>query len=215
METDRRGNPDAATVWPVVAAERRRLVADLRGLAPGAWDTPSLCPGWDVHDVVAHLIDSGRTTWPGFARRMVAARFDFDRDNDTGVRRERRDRPLDTVDALAAIADRRSSPPAPVVTRLVEEFVHGEDIRRPLGIVADYPVDAVVDALAYQLRTSVNFGGGRQRAEGLTVQAVDADYTHGTGPVVSGRAIDLLLAVSGRPVPDGSLTGPGAPRLSA
>lgn len=207
--------PGAAQVWPLVAAERRRLVEDLRTIDADAWDTPSLCAGWDVHDVLAHLIDSGRTTWPGFLRRMVMARFDFDRDNAIGVRRERRAVPTDTVEAFAAIIDRQTSPPAPLVTRLVEEFVHGEDIRRPLGISADYPPDAVGDALAHQVRTSVSFGGGRQRVDGLRLVATDTGMAYGAGAQVHGRAIDLLLVVSGRSVAPELLTGPGVGQLLA
>ena len=78
------------SVWPVVHAERARLVQDLTGLPGGAWSTPSLCPGWDVHDVLAHLVDSALATRLGFVRRMIAARFDFDADNEIGIRRERR-----------------------------------------------------------------------------------------------------------------------------
>ncbi|WP_431309353.1 maleylpyruvate isomerase family mycothiol-dependent enzyme [Gordonia sesuvii] len=197
----------------MVHDERARLAADLGAVAPAAWSTPSLCPGWDVHDVVAHLIDSATTTRRRFVRRMIAARFDFDRDNDAGIRAQRRADPAATLDALRAVVSSTDSPPAAAATRLVEAFVHGEDIRRPLGIVGAYPTDAVIDALDHQLATSVSFGGGRQRAQGTCLVVTDGDYAHGAGPEVRGRAIDLLLAVSGRPVPDGALTGPGAPHL--
>ena len=42
-------------VWPVVHEERRRLVADLSVLDDEQWATPSLCTGWDVHDVILML----------------------------------------------------------------------------------------------------------------------------------------------------------------
>jgi uncharacterized protein (TIGR03083 family) len=43
-------------IWPVVHAERRALAADLADLSPEQWQTPSLCAGWSVHDVLAHMV---------------------------------------------------------------------------------------------------------------------------------------------------------------
>lgn len=187
------------TVWPVVHEERRRLVADLSMLGDEQWRTPSLCSGWDVHDVVAHLVDSAKTTRLGFARRLVAARFDFDLDNARGVERERRNNPQETLRALADAAELTRTPPANLATRLVEIIVHGEDVRRPLSVSADYPAPAVLAALEYQLRTGVSMGGGKERAQGVRLVAEDAGTSWGAGHEVRGSALDLLLAVSGRP----------------
>lgn len=189
----------ATTVWPIVHAERRALVDDLSGLADSQWDTPSLCAGWSVHDVLAHLVDSAKTTRLHFVRRLIAARFDFDLDNARGVERERRDDPRETLRALADVAELTSTPPANLATRLVEAIVHGEDIRRPLGVRASYPTPAVVAALDYQLRTGVSMGGGRERARGLRLVADDAGLAWGDGEQIRGSVLELLLAVSGRP----------------
>ncbi|MBD8101576.1 maleylpyruvate isomerase family mycothiol-dependent enzyme [Plantibacter sp. CFBP 8775] len=187
------------TVWPVVHEERRRLVADLSVLGDEQWGTPSLCTGWDVHDVVAHLVDSAKTTRLGFARRLIAARFDFDLDNARGVERERRNDPQETLRALADTTELTCTPPANLATRLVEIIVHGEDVRRPLSVSADYPIAAVLVALEYQLRTGVSMGGGKERAQGVRLVAEDAGTSWGAGHEVRGSALDLLLAVSGRP----------------
>ena len=56
MGTDRSG------IWELVHAERRQLVEDLEGLDPPAWETPSLCDRWSVHDVLAHLLEGAMTT---------------------------------------------------------------------------------------------------------------------------------------------------------
>lgn len=199
--------------WSVVHAERRALAGDLDGLSRAQWDTPSLCPGWSVHDVLAHLIDVATTTRLGFVRRMLGARFNLDRDNVNGVVRERFDDPARTLEAFRAVVDRTSTPPAPLATRVIEEILHGEDIRRPLGIRRDYPIDQVVAALLYLLRTTVRLGGGKERAVGLRLVAVDADVQTGGGDEVRGTALALLLAASGRPVGPGEVTGRGAERL--
>jgi hypothetical protein len=56
------------------------------------------------------------------------------------------------LDAFRAVTDRTATPPGPVATRLVEAYVHGEDIRRPLGIQRDYPHEHVMTALEYRAR---------------------------------------------------------------
>ena len=179
-------------------------------LPEDAKQTPSLCPGWTVHDVVAHRVDTALTTRLGFLRGMITARFDFDRSNDAGVLKYRGNSPAETLAAFRAVQDRTSGPPAPRATRLVEAVVHGEDIRRPLGIVRGYPAEPVLAALRHQLNTSGNVGGGRELANGLRLVASDAAFEHGTGHLVRGPPVALLLAVSGRPVREGELEGDGA-----
>ncbi len=204
------GAGSRSEVWALVHEERRALAADLDHLEEQAWRTASLCPEWDVHDVLAHLVDSARTTRLGFARRMLVARMDFDRDNADGVRRERRPDPRATLDAFRAVEQLTCTPPAPLATRLVEAVVHGEDIRRPLGVGRGYPQAAVLSALAHQLRTGAAMGGGRERVAGWELVATDASLVHGTGPRVEGPALELLLAASGRPARRHELSGAGA-----
>ena len=196
------GLPDMAInnaeLWSVVHAERSRLVDDLTGLPDEAWTVPSLCGGWTVHDVLAHLVDTAKTSRRRFARRMIAARFDFDGDNDRGIAREKGGSPAATLDAMRAAIPLTLTPLAPRATRLVEAFVHGEDIRRPLGIESAHPPEAVAAALAYQVRASAAVGGGRDLVAGLRLIATDCEFEHGTGDEVRGRAIDLLMAASGR-----------------
>lgn len=206
-------SPRNASIWSVVHEERRALIADLEGLGSQQWATPSLCPGWDVHDVVAHVADTAHTTKPGFLRGMVAAGFDFDKDNANGIARRRHDDPSQTLAELRAAVSRTTGPPAPLATRLVEMFVHGEDIRRPLGLSRAYPLEHVVAALASQVGTSTRMGGGKELVDGLRLVATDVEFSHGEGAEVRGSAIALLLAVSGRPVREDEMTGPGAARL--
>ena len=200
-------------VWAAVHEERRALSTDLGSVPAHRWAEASLCPGWDVHDVVAHLIDSAKTTRLGFARRLVAARFDFDRDNAVGVAHERRESPAETLAEFDRIATATNTPPAHPATRLVEAVVHGEDVRRPLGVHREYPIAHVLPALRYQLTTPVSMGGGRERAAALHLVALDSDFSSGEGAEVRGTTVALLLAVSGRPLSPPELTGPGARTL--
>ncbi|TPN08661.1 maleylpyruvate isomerase family mycothiol-dependent enzyme [Mesorhizobium sp. B2-3-3] len=202
-------------VWPLVHAERAALVGDLESLDDGQWEEPSLCSGWTVHDVVAHLVDTARTTRLGFLLGLAGARFDFDRQNARGVERERCASPRDTLERLRQAAARTSTPPVPLDSRLVEEIVHGEDIRRPLGIARSYPQEAVVRSLRLQVRTPASFGGARELVARTRLTASDAGLSIGEGPEVCGPALSLLLAVSRRRVALDDLGGPGLSALAA
>ncbi|WP_205718583.1 maleylpyruvate isomerase family mycothiol-dependent enzyme [Actinomadura sp. WMMA1423] len=201
-------------VWAMVHAERAALIEDLSRLDDEQWDEPSLCDGWTVHDVVAHLVDTARTTRLGFAVRLARARFDFDRQNAHGVQRERGAGPRETLERLRRVASRRSTPPAPLDSRLVEEVVHGEDIRRPLGLIHSYPQEAVVRSLLLQARTPAAFGGAKESTARIRLTATDAGLSIGDGPEVSGTALSLLLAISGRKAALDEFAGSGVSALA-
>jgi len=201
-------------VWLLVHAERAALIDDLVGLTDAQWAHPSLCEGWTVHDVAAHLVDNAMATRRGILLAMVRARFDFDRQNAHGAARERRTTPAETLDRLREVALRTTTPGAPLDSRLVEEVVHGEDIRRPLGITRSYPREAVLRALAYQAHTWVGLGGAKQHVAGLRLVATDHGVSLGEGTEVRGPAVSLLLAASGRTVAFGDLEGPGVATLA-
>ncbi|WP_336214540.1 maleylpyruvate isomerase family mycothiol-dependent enzyme [Nonomuraea sp. LPB2021202275-12-8] len=171
-------------VWSMVHAERAALIDDLARLDDEQWGEPSLCEGWTVHDVAAHLVDTARTTRLGFVLGLVRARFDFDRQNAVGVERERGASPQETLERLRQVAPRRSTPPAPLDSRLVEEVLHGEDIRRPLGLTRSYPQAAVVRSLRLQARTPASFGGAKELTARVQLTAADADLSIGDGPEV-------------------------------
>lgn len=188
----------AHEVWPLVHAERQALIADLEDLTEDQWAQPSLCPGWTVHDVVAHLIDVAESTRLGFALDMVRAGFDFDRQNDRGIARAKGAPPARTLQRLKQAATRCTTPLAPIDTRIVEEVVHGEDIRRALDLHRAYPPEAVERSLRQQVRTSTKFGGAKELVEGLRLQATDTGLTIGTGREIRDTALELLMACSGR-----------------
>lgn len=202
-------------VWTMVHAERAALIDDLTHLDDEQWETPSLCDGWTVHDVAAHLVASARTTRLGFTVGLVRARLDFHRYNARGVQRERGASPRETLARLRQVAPRRSTPPAPLDSRFVEEIVHGEDIRRPLGLAHSYPQDAVVRSLRLQARTPASIGGAKELVTGLRLVGTDVDLSIGDGPEVNGTALSLLLAISGRRVAPDELHGPGTATLAA
>ena len=198
-------------IWRLVHLERAALIVDLEQLSPEQWQTASLCEGWTIHDVAAHLSDSARTSRVSFAVDLVRARFDFDAQNQRGIARERGANPTFTLGRLREAAKLTKTPPAPLASRLVEEIVHGEDIRRPLGITRSYPPDAVVLALEYQLRTSASMGGARELLTTVRLVTTDGSFAVGEGPEVRGPVLELLLTTAGRA--GAEIDGPGVSLL--
>lgn len=199
-------------IWDLVHAERAALIEDLRGTHVDDWDRDSLCAGWSVHDVLAHLVDVALTTPTNLATTMVRARLNLDKQNQNGMRKQRRAGPEQTLEAFAAVVLRTSGPPtwlAPLESRLVEEIAHGEDIRRPLGLRRDYPQQSLASAMDYLARTRQALGGGRELVRAMRFEATDQDYAVGSGPAVRGPAIEIVMVLAGRAPRAGSLDGPG------
>ncbi|WP_042367936.1 maleylpyruvate isomerase family mycothiol-dependent enzyme [Streptacidiphilus neutrinimicus] len=185
-------------------AERERLAALLAELTPAQWDAPSLCAGWRVREVVAHLTFPFRTKPLRFVAGLAAARFNFSRYADTAARRDASRMSADEL--LRSLRDNVRHPWQPPgggqVGALSHDVIHGLDITEPLGLPAAPPervatvlanADANPRALAY-------FGVD---LTGLTLRATDADIAFGTGDdVLALPAKDLLLTITGRrPLP--------------
>lgn len=160
------------------------------------------------------MVHTAWTTRRGFVVEMARARFDFDRQNSNDIAKARGASPRQTLDRLRAAATRTTTPPVPLDTRIVEEVVHGEDLRRPLGLTRAYPIEAVLRSLRYQARTSQKLGGAKELLSRLRLVATDTDYTAGEGSEVHGPVLALLLAISGRRVALDELDGAGVATIT-
>lgn len=112
----------------MATAERTELADLLATLTPEQWLAPSLCEGWRVRDVVAHVMSFDRVTALGMVRRAVRGRL-----------------------------------------------IHINQVLAP----------------------------------------TDLDWSHGSGPEVTGPAEALPMAVAGRSSAVDELSGPGQPVLAA
>lgn len=209
---------DSVAVDVVVAtAVRRRAVADLlEGLTAEQLATPSLCAGWDVRTVGAHLADAAAPeALSSFVRELVRARGRLHRANDSSARRAG-SRPV--AETVALLRERADSTFAPPVTGprapLAEVLVHEADMRVPLGLAHDPQAAAVRVALEF-LTTGRPVGFvPRGRLRGLRLAAVDLDWAWGTGAQVRGRGIDLLVVACGRRAVLDRLDGQGLALLA-
>jgi uncharacterized protein (TIGR03083 family) len=202
----------AESPWPTIHAERAALAADLEIVPADRWSTPSLCEGWTVHQVLAHMLATAEMNPLTFVTRFAASGFNFTKMADKDIIRHSHGGPLATLKAFHAVHSSSSAPPGPRDSWLGETLVHAEDIRRPLGIAHAYPLPWVTRALDFYAGSNTLIGGKR-RVDGLTLAATDAAWTHGAGPAVEGPAMSLLLATTGRSAALADLTGPGLDTL--
>jgi uncharacterized protein (TIGR03083 family) len=198
--------------WPTIHAERRGLAADLRTVTGDQWDTPSLCSNWTVRDVLAHMTAAATLTPPSFFGKLISSGFSFEKVQESGVAAQRGSSPAETLAHFDGVVDSVKHPPGPNTTWLGEVIVHAEDIRRPLGIKHSYPNDAVVTVARFYQGSNMLIGSKR-RISGLTLQATDAEWSHGTGPEVAGPILSLVLAMTGRTAALDDLTGDGVATL--
>ena len=195
-----RPRPDAQ-----VAAEFAWLADVLDGLADVAWDTPSLCAGWRVREVVAHVTMAVRYTPPEFYAELEASNGDFTL---LSNRVAARDAALPTTSLVANLRDEAMHawipPGGGQIGALSHVVIHGLDITVPLGVgrpVPDETVIAVLDHLTLG-GGHANFGFG---LDGLRLHATDMDWTFGSGTPLSGTAADLALLLSGRTLAPGRI----------
>jgi uncharacterized protein (TIGR03083 family) len=198
--------------WPFIHSERKALAAELDGLTEQQWDTPSLCAGWSVRDVLAHMTAAAKITPPKFFGSLIASGFRFEGVQAKGIAAERGASGAETRARFGEVLTSTRKPPGPVDTALNEVIVHAEDIRRPLGIKHDYPSEWVTRGADFY-RGSNLIIGAKKRSAGLTLKATDADWSAGSGPEVAGPALSILLAISGRPAALDDLSGDGVETL--
>jgi uncharacterized protein (TIGR03083 family) len=204
----------ADSPWPVIHAERTALADDLVSLDQAGWDTPSLCAGWSVRDALGHMTATAKKTPAGFFVSMAKSGFSFDKMAAEDIRRETAGTPADTLAAFRSVSQSTSHPPGPVTSWLGETLIHGEDIRRPLGIEHQYPTTAVVRVADFYKGSNL-IVGAKKRIAGLTLKATDADWSSGEGPEVRGPILSLVLVMTGRQAALGDLTGNGVSTLSS
>jgi uncharacterized protein (TIGR03083 family) len=196
-------------------AQGRCRIADLiDDLDEAQLATPSLCAGWDVKTVGAHLA----VTLAGGMRRVmwlaVRRRGNSDRAIDELARRSAQRSSAEIAASLRDLADHRYWRPPPQAPGLLAEVLaHSGDIRIPLGLPLELDPQATATALDF-LTGPVPIGLvplGRLR--GIRLQATDMDRTWGKGPEIRGRTDNLLMAAVGRTATLDALEGPGLPLL--
>ncbi|HWM99532.1 MAG TPA: maleylpyruvate isomerase family mycothiol-dependent enzyme [Streptosporangiaceae bacterium] len=200
------------TIRDMIAAQRAELAEVLAGLPAPSWDEPTLCAGWRVREVVAHITMPFRYGRGRFGLELAKSRGRFNEMADRVARRDAAGMsPADLTGAVRSNVGHPWKPPGGGFTgALAHDLIHGLDITVPLGLDRPVPEERLRPVLPGSLADrSVRFFG--VDLDGIELRAADMDWTLGSGTPLEGTAADLLLVLSGRTLPPGRLTGePGA-----
>ncbi|GGT43862.1 maleylpyruvate isomerase family mycothiol-dependent enzyme [Streptomyces purpureus] len=196
----------------LIAAERREL-ADLFDTLPAAhWDAPTLCAGWRVREVAAHMSMGFRHSLPKIVAELVKARGSLHRTTDRLAHRDAAAlTPAELAAALGDNAHHPWTPPGGLPAALGHDVVHGLDITVPLGIDRRIPEERLRPVLDSVTPRSLRFFGAD--LSGVALRADDLDWSFGTGTPLTGAAQDLLLVAFGRRLPPGRLHGAAKDRF--
>lgn len=204
---------DAQTIWDHTTAQRRALAGHLATVTAEQWEADSMCAGWRVRDVAAHVIAAPQLDWGATLRLLPQARRGY---NGMLLHDGKRRGSVPVGEILRQFeewADVRRGPA--LVTRfepLIDVLVHTQDILRPLAIAHAMPPEAAAVAADRARRLGILLGS-RRIAGTVRMVANDVDWQRGSGPVVEAPMSELLMLCAGRPVPEDGLAGDGVPAL--
>jgi uncharacterized protein (TIGR03083 family) len=196
-----------ADLQPAVAAEFLALADLLDGASDAQWDTPSLCAGWRVREVIAHMTMAARYSEDEFMAELRRCGFDFSRLSNELASRDAGLPAAELVACLRADVMHHWTPPGGGYHGALNHVViHGLDVTVPLGVPRRSPDETIRVVLDDLTRGGghAHFGTG---IDGRSLQATDLDWAYGSGPALRGAAGDLALVICGRTVPAGRLEG--------
>ena len=178
-------------------------VADLLSSAPAeTWDAPSLCEGWQIRHVVAHVTMPARFTPEQFGAEVAAAGGDFTVLSNTVAAR---DGSLPVADHLVQLRSPLlhfwEPPGGGAAGALSHAVIHSLDITIALDRPPVAPAEALL-AVLDQLTAASGAIFGLDLA-GVQLVASDSDWNWGNGESLRAHSGALVALLSGRTLPDG------------
>jgi uncharacterized protein (TIGR03083 family) len=202
----------------LMISESRDLASLLETLSVEQWDAQSLCAGWRVKDVIAHMAVGHTMPMLGFGAAVARHRFRISAAAYALATSYADAHPAEEI--LARFREGTAGRPraaarfVPIRELFTDHLVHHQDIRRPLGLSRTIPPDRLHAALTALPRLSGRVGS-RRRMSGLRVVATDLDFELGPrGPELHGPAEALIMALTGRAATLGELSGSAVPTLA-
>jgi uncharacterized protein (TIGR03083 family) len=145
---------------------------------------------------------------------MLGARFGVDVHNQRRLVEHRGSTPAEMLDRFRAIIGSTTAPSGHTPAYLGEVVVHAQDIRQPLGLPRTPDVDALTPVADFFARRNFTVTS-RTAVAGLRLRADDGPFATGTGPLVTGSTLALVMSMAGRASYVDQLDGPGVPTLRA
>lgn len=183
-------------IWAVIDAQRADLADFLDGLTPQQWTAPSLCEGWQVRDVAAHLTHS-HMPMPQVIIEAAKSGFRFDPMIRRLALQDRRSQAEIVAAMRAMVGSRKKISVTTERDPLMDVLIHGQDITVPLGIDRPMPVDAAVEVANHLWRMKFPMNPSA-RVEGVRLIADDADFEVGKGREVRAPIRDVVMILAGR-----------------
>lgn len=203
---------DEVDYWELIHAERNRVLYMLKELTSEQWRTRSLCTEWTVEQVTAHLTAAANTGKWAWLRSITLAGFNADRHNARRLAQHLGRKPEETLERFRRSVALKVAPTKDYAAWLGEVIVHGQDIARPLGITLEPDPVALIEVARFFAAKDFAVNS-RSLTKALSLKADDADFTGGSGPVIRGRLLDLVMAMAGRPEYCTRLDGAGVNEL--
>lgn len=201
-------------IQDLIAAERRELATLLDELPSAAWSAPTLCSGWRVPEVVAHMTMPFRLSAGRFVRELLKSGGRFHAMADRMARHEATT--LSPEELIASLRDNANHPWRPpgggAEGALSHDVIHGLDITTALELDRQVPPERLKVVLSELKPKQVKYFG--TDLAGVCLRADDLDWSYGSGAPLTGLAQDLLLVVCNRRLPAGRLRGAASTRFT-
>lgn len=207
-------------VWAAIDTQRLRTVDLLERLSPEEWAHASLCDGWTVRDVAAHLTLQQISLGDGLrmALRHPGSINHVNRESARG----RAGLPTERLiaDIRGMVGSRRHNFGLTHLETLIDIVVHGQDIAIPLSRELEVDPEAAAAAATrvwsyhvtrrgrWKMRVFRSVPYDRYR-----LTATDTQWFVGKGPEIRGPILSILMVLTGRLVCLPQLTGVGAMAL--
>jgi uncharacterized protein (TIGR03083 family) len=149
-----------------------------------------------VRDVLAHLTAGASLNLVRWMIGVIRCRFDFDKQVAMRLAEQLGATPVETLERFRRVILSTTSP-LPSLAMLGEIVVHGTDIRVPLGVHRFYPTETLTTVARYYSGSDLPVLA-KGRIGGLRLIASDGPFTTGSGSLVSGNTLALIMAMTGR-----------------
>jgi uncharacterized protein (TIGR03083 family) len=196
---------DDKRIWGYIDEQRADLADFLDTLTSEQWATPSLCRGWTVRDVAAHVTQS-TTSWERLGVAALRSGFRFNVMMSRLAREDQRTPEEITAAMRRMVGVRRRPPGTAVADPLMDAMVHGQDIAIPLGLARTMPIPAAVIVAERVWKMGFPFNA-RKRFANVAFHATDASFTLGRGQAVHGPIQDIVMVLGGRSAGLAGLSG--------
>ncbi|HVK25840.1 MAG TPA: maleylpyruvate isomerase family mycothiol-dependent enzyme [Actinokineospora sp.] len=204
-------------VFQAIDRQRLSVSALLADLSDEEWDKPSLCDGWTVRDVAAHLTlqqlglrDLGKMT-----AAMIRARGNLDRAI-WAMAKATSVKPTGQMIAeiRGMVGSQKINMGITYKETLIDILVHSQDIAVPLGrpMVMEPAAAAVAADRMWEMKRPLDT---KKKFAGYRFVATDLDWSLGEGVEVRGPIDAVLLVLVGRFAALPRLAGDGVGALTA